>query len=113
MRSASGSDRDSGSAAAELAVALPAVVLVLAACVWGVQLAATQVRLQDAAGLAARAAARGDPVSLAASAAPGATITAWTEGALTCARAGITMAGPAGLAPLPLEAVSCALREQW
>jgi len=48
---------------AELVVALPAALFVLTACVWGLGLAAGQVRLQDAAGMAARAAARGDPVA--------------------------------------------------
>lgn len=54
--------RDRGSVTAELAVALPAVGLVLAICVSGLRLASDQVRLQDAAGIAARALARGDPV---------------------------------------------------
>lgn len=56
-----GDARDRGSVTAEFAVAMPAVGLVLASCVWGLGLAATQVRLQDAAGLEARAAARGEP----------------------------------------------------
>ena len=58
-------------------VALPAVLLVLAGCVWGLGLAAVQVRIQDAAGIAARAAARGDPVT-------GGTVS--RRGDLVCAR---------------------------
>jgi hypothetical protein len=59
---------------AELAVAVPAVVLVLALCLAAVRVAVDQVRCVDAARIAARAAARGDPVervvALARSAAP-------------------------------------------
>lgn len=59
---------------AELAVAVPAVVLVLALCLGAVRAGVDQVRCVDAARIAARAAARGDPVdrvtSLALSAAP-------------------------------------------
>ncbi|WP_127792812.1 TadE family type IV pilus minor pilin [Agromyces sp. LHK192] len=49
-----------GSATAELAVALPAVALVLALCLGAVQVVATQVRLTDAAADAARALGRGE-----------------------------------------------------
>lgn len=107
-----GAARDRGSVTAELAVALPAVVLVLGACVWGVQLAAAQVRLEDAAGLAARAAARGDAVEDALRAAPpGAAVATWPEGDLACARVAVAAAAPLGLPPVPLAAESCALRE--
>ncbi|MDO5052170.1 MAG: TadE family type IV pilus minor pilin, partial [Pseudoclavibacter sp.] len=50
---------ESGTAAAEFAVTLPAVLLVLALCIGGVQASALHVRLQDAAADAARATARG------------------------------------------------------
>lgn len=46
---------------AELAVALPAVVAVLAFCLWSFGVAVDQVRCVDAARAGARAAARGDP----------------------------------------------------
>ena len=59
---------------AELAVALPAVVLVLATCLLGLGAVVDQVRCTEAARVAARAAARGDEAgrvrSLAVSAAP-------------------------------------------
>lgn len=59
----------------ELAVAIPAVVIVLAMVLGGVSLGIDQVRCVDAARLAARAVARGDPASaasaMAARAAPG------------------------------------------
>jgi hypothetical protein len=45
---------------AELAVAVPAVVLVLAMCLAGVTAGIDQIRCVDAARLAARSAARGD-----------------------------------------------------
>ena len=52
--------RDGGMVTAELAVAIPAVVLVLVACLAGVHAAVDQIRCVDAARLASRAAARGD-----------------------------------------------------
>lgn len=115
MRSRSASDpgADRGSATAELAVALPAVAIVLAICVWGVQLAAVQVRMQDAAGLAARSAARGDDPSAAAAVHPGAGLSAWDEGDLVCARASVEVPSPVGLPPVPVAAVACSLRESW
>jgi hypothetical protein len=45
---------------AELAVALPTVVLVTVLALSGVQIVMTQVRCRDAAGVAARLAARGE-----------------------------------------------------
>ncbi|EWT03661.1 hypothetical protein N865_09460 [Intrasporangium oryzae NRRL B-24470] len=47
---------------AELAVALPAVTLVLVVCAAGLMAGVDQIRCVDAARLAGRAAARGDPV---------------------------------------------------
>lgn len=89
---------DRGSVTAELAVALPAVAGVLAVAVWGVQLAAVQVRLQDAAAMTARALARGgQPPAPPA----GAALSTWTSGDLVCA----------GVAQSGVEASSCALRE--
>lgn len=54
-------------ATAELAVALPVVILVLALCLGAVQLGIDKVRCVGAAGAGARSAARGDPLSAAAS----------------------------------------------
>ncbi|QAY74673.1 hypothetical protein ET445_16380 [Agromyces protaetiae] len=64
MRSPSG-DRERGSATAELAVALPAVALVLAACLGAVHVVEGQVRLTDASADAARALARGESAATA------------------------------------------------
>ena len=49
---------------AELAVALPALVLVLVAGLYGVALVTAQLRCVDAAAVAARLAARGEPAQL-------------------------------------------------
>lgn len=57
-----GGHRERGMATAELALVVPAVVLVLALCLSGLGLAIDQVRCVDAAWVAARAASRGEPV---------------------------------------------------
>lgn len=54
---------DAGTVTAELAVAVPAVLLVLAYCLTGLALAVDQVRCVDAARVAARAASRGEPAA--------------------------------------------------
>ncbi|GAA5030793.1 hypothetical protein GCM10023258_28360 [Terrabacter aeriphilus] len=71
--------RETGMVTAELAVAIPGVVLVLALCLVAVGAAVDQIRCVDAARLAVRAAARGDTAAhvraLAVEAAPvGATV---------------------------------------
>ena len=95
---------DRGSVTAEFAAVIPAVLLVLACCLAGLQLAGQQLRLQDAAAVTARSLARGDP----APAYPGATATTRVEGQLLCAR--LVAASSAPLIPLQLSAESCALR---
>lgn len=63
---------------AELAACLPVLILVLAVALTAISAVAARVRLQDAAREAARASARGDPVTgrrLAAEAAPGCRVT--------------------------------------
>lgn len=96
---------EAGTVTAELAIALPLVVGVLALCLTGLQVAGQQIRLQDAAATAARAAARGDSTGMAASLTPGATVTQWTEGPLVCVRLSVA-AGPFATT---LAASSCAL----
>jgi hypothetical protein len=54
---------DHGTATAELAVVLPAVVLLAASGVWAVAAAGAQLRCVDAAGTGARALARGEPAA--------------------------------------------------
>ena len=56
-----GRPRDTGMVSAELAVALPAVLVVLVAGVAAVSAGLDQVRCVDAVGAAARLAARGEP----------------------------------------------------
>lgn len=53
---------DAGMVSAELAVALPAVIFVLLMALAGLRVGVDQIRCTDAARVAARAAARGDPV---------------------------------------------------
>ncbi len=98
---------DRGSATAEFAVALPSVVLVLACCLSGMAVAGQQLRLTDAAALAARTLARGgDPLALAARVSPGARVSPEADGDLVC----VTLTASAeGLLPLTLTARSCAL----
>ncbi len=56
---------DRGSVTAEIAVGLPAVVVVLAACLGGLGLATAQLRAQDTAADAARMLGRGESVAAA------------------------------------------------
>jgi len=105
-----------GSAVAEFAVALPAVLLVLGMVLGGIQLGALQVRLQDAAADAARSLGRGDPsAALAARLArqvPGARWSSTRSGALVCAHLVASAGGPAALLGLTVAATSCAQAEQ-
>ncbi|WOF24085.1 TadE family type IV pilus minor pilin [Microbacterium betulae] len=98
-----------GSVAAELAVALPAVVLVAALGIAGLGAASRQVQLQDAAADAARLVARGEDEGRAAAvvADAGGRLAIAHRGDLVCA----TASGEAaiGSISMPLEAVSCAL----
>ncbi len=99
---------DAGSVTAEFAVALPAVVLVFAACLTGMQVAGQQLRLQDAAAHAARSVARGELASTAAARAarevPGASLAQYADGDLVC----VIARAPAAFG-LTISAVSCAL----
>ena len=66
-----GPARDAGMVTAELAVALPALVLVLALAVGVLAVGTTRLRCADAAQAAARLAARGEPFSAVREAATG------------------------------------------
>jgi len=103
-----------GSVTAEFVAVLPAVVLVLAVCVSGLQVATAQLRLQDASADASRSLGRGDPPSVAANrlalAVPGATLAQSRRGDLVCAAASAHLPGaPGRLLGLRLRAESCAL----
>ncbi|GAA1750586.1 TadE family type IV pilus minor pilin [Agromyces humatus] len=96
---------------AEFAVALPAIALVLAACLGSVQLAAQQVRLTDAAADAARALGRGESAGEAAAIADrvagGAVLQVSVDEPFVCAT--LTASGSGVLAAVPLRAESCAV----
>lgn len=101
-----------GAVAAEFALAMPAVIVVLALIVGAVVATSAQVRVQDAAGEAARLAARGDSAAAgAAIAGAGAAVEVWDQGELRCAR--VSVAVPiAGLSlGISADADSCALRD--
>lgn len=99
---------DAGGVTAEFAVALPAVAIVLATCVGGLQLAAVQVRLQDAAALVARAAARGDDTAPAERIVPGVAFSVSRDGELVCATASMDASWVPGLPGATSSARSCA-----
>ena len=104
--------RDSaGSVTAEFAIALPAVVLVLACCLSGLQVVGEQLRLQDAAAAAARSIARGDSgQAVAERLVPGATLQQSVDGDLVCATISTTSRALVGaIAGIALSATSCAL----
>ena len=81
---------------------IPAVMLVLAACMLCFQLASQQLRLQDAAAITARALARGDS----APGFPGTSVATRADGALLCARLTLAAQPPQFI---ELSAESCAL----
>lgn len=97
---------------AEFAAVIPAVLLVLAMCLGALQLAGTQLRLQDAVADAARSLARGDGEASAAArvrqAVPGAALSARHQGDLVCVEARAT-GGVGSLLGLTVTAAGCAL----
>jgi Flp pilus assembly protein TadG len=102
---------DRGSVTAEFAVTLPAVILVLAFCLSGLQVAGQQLRLQDAASAAARSLARGDSASVtAARLMPGATVSERSDGAVDCVTLTARSSAVVGtLLGITLAASGCAL----
>ncbi|OAN36706.1 TadE family type IV pilus minor pilin [Microbacterium sp. H83] len=105
-------DHERGSVAAELALALPAVVLTLLLGAGALGAAAQQVALQDAAADAARLLGRGqsdgDAARVVATAVPGARMTRGGSGDLVCVTTQAEVAVGAVIR-LPLRASSCAL----
>jgi hypothetical protein len=107
---------DKGAAAAEFAVAIPVVVLVLACCLGAIQVASQQVRLTDAAADAARTLARGDSHAVArvhrvaSSAAMSTSMSTSTSGDFVCVQLSAPAGfGPAALAGVRVRASGCAL----
>lgn len=108
------SEQERGSAAAEFAVTMPAVLLVLAMTVGALGAAAHQVRLADAAADAARALGRGESAAaaeaLAARVAPGSELSTSTDGVLVCAEVAKAWALPGGrVTGIRLAAHACAM----
>ncbi len=110
-RSAAKGASELGSVTAEFATVIPAVVLVLAVSLSGLQLATRQLQLQDAAALAARSAARGsDAGTVVGSLLSGATAHTEFRGNLVCVS--VETAGTllsVVLGAITLTATSCAL----
>jgi Flp pilus assembly protein TadG len=104
---------DRGSATAEFALAFPAVLGVLALLLGGVQVAALQVRVQDAAADAARGLGRGDSEATVrgrlAAQVDGASLETWVQGELRCVQVGAAPSGPVEALGLRAEARACAL----
>ncbi|MEO7722099.1 MAG: TadE family protein [Pseudolysinimonas sp.] len=113
---AAGACHERGSAVAEFAVALPAVLLVLGTVLGGIQLGTLQVRLQDAAADAARSLGRGDQASVIEGRltrqVPGAHWSSSHSGAMVCAHLDASAGGTAALLGLTVSASSCAQRER-
>ncbi len=102
---------DRGSVTAEIAVALPAVIVVLAACLGGLGLASAQLRAQDAAADAARLLGRGEPLAaaeqLVARSVAGAALVISRPSGLVCAS--VVVEQRLLLVPLRVAGSSCAL----
>jgi TadE-like protein len=103
-----------GSVTAEFAVVIPAVVLLLISCMAGMQLASEQLRLQDAASIAARSSASGESeavvLSRVAHLVPGSELSLTKGDGLLCARVSLSPDGPIpSLFGLAIVASSCSL----
>jgi Flp pilus assembly protein TadG len=104
-------NNDSGSATAETAVALPALVFVLGLCVWALSVVSATLRCADAARAAARVAARNEPaaaVTAAARRAAGRPVTTEVrpDGDLVTVRVAIRVAPGGGLLARLVPAVT-------
>ncbi|NQX10914.1 pilus assembly protein [Microbacteriaceae bacterium VKM Ac-2855] len=101
-----------GSAAAEFAVVLPAVLVILALCVGAIASTAQYTRLVDAAADAARSLGRGDAdvVSAVARVDPGASVVTGTDDGLVCVDVGAVI-HPLPTVGVPITVHSCALGE--
>ncbi len=108
-------DHDRGSVTAEFAVAFPAVLVIAALLLGGIQVATLQVRAQDAAADAARGLARGDAQGVVATRLarqiPGATWSSWLDGDLRCVRVDVAPVGAVAVLGLRAAASACALRD--
>lgn|GEM_PF-816336 len=104
--------------AAEFAVLVPAVVLLLALCLSAVQVSTRQLRLHDAAAVAARMLARGEAersvAGQAAALLAGSSFEAHRRGELLCVRLSAPgLPGGGVFSRVALSATSCALDDGW
>lgn len=102
---------DDGSATAELAVALPAIVLLLGLFLGVLSAGATQIRLQDAAADAARLTSRGEgerAIVFVRRAVTGASVTVRNGNGMVCVHAAVERRLWTFLA-LPIRVESCAI----
>ncbi len=110
-------NRESGSVTAEMAVALPALLVVLAGALTVLVAVSAQLRCVDAARLGARAAARGDPdaavVRQVLDSEPAARVTVGHASGLVRVRVALPVAAVAGsgIGPLQVGAESAAAPE--
>ncbi|WP_235984927.1 TadE family type IV pilus minor pilin [Actinomyces trachealis] len=103
---------EDGMVTAELAVAIPSVVIVLALVLVAVSAGVTQLRVADAARSGARQAARGSgDVAAVAQHVGGAVSVTVETGALTCVSASRPVIGPLGGLGLRASARACAYTE--
>lgn len=102
-----------GSATAEFAILMPAVCIVLAVCLSGLQLATQYVQVNDAAALAARSASRGEDASaLVNRLVPEASMHSDRRGNLLCVRVDVSGAPMARLLGFTtVSGTSCALAD--
>lgn len=112
MRRAPARRREEGSVAAELAIALPAVLLTLLLGASALGAASRQVALQDAAADAARLLGRGESAAAAAGAVTGAVdgarVSTEMREDLACVTARLDV-DVGSIITIPLQASSCAL----
>ncbi|TNY35675.1 hypothetical protein EIO00_17185 [Thermomonospora catenispora] len=109
---------EAGFATVEVSVALPALVLVTVAAMWGVSIASAQLSCTDAARAGARAAARGEPLTavrgrVTAAAPGGATVQVTRDDAVTRVEviAEVHAPVPTGLPPVVLRAEAVSATE--
>lgn len=116
MRRTARARREAGSATAETAVALPALLVVLAGALTVLSAVSAQLRCVDAARLAARSAARGDSeeatVRAAREVSPAAVVTVRREGDLVRVRVELGVGPlPGSAGPLTVAAEAAAMDE--
>lgn len=102
-----------GSAVAEFAIAMPAVLLVLGMMLGGVQVAGLRLQAQDAAADAARSWARGESSGVVAGRLarqlPGSGVSRGSRGDMVCATVRVQPRGPAARLGIAVSATACAL----